>query len=331
VSADEHAVDLLRALPVLADLPAEELENLAALSEPFAIGAGEVLFEEGDPADSVFVVGTGSIEALKRLPGDRAVAASTLGPGSAFGELAMLAGVPRVVTARAVEDTAGVAVDARAVQQLLAGTDPGARELAFRLGQVAISTLRFVVARIAEGLEADPRAQEPPHELSHPAGEVRAVDPEPGETDYLRTILFFNRFSAEQIDELFGGLRRLAAPRGTELVAEGSRPGALLFVLRGAVESTVRRGGAAARVRLSGPGRAVTHLGLIDDEPNPFTCRTRERAVLLEIPRERLAEIRDRDDAATRLFRHGVYQDLVDAIVHADRPLARMAAAGETT
>jgi hypothetical protein len=30
-----------------------------------------------------------------------------------------------------------------------------------------------------------------------------------------------------------------------------------------------------------------------------------------------------------RLFRHGLYQDMVDAIVQADRPLARMAAAGD--
>jgi hypothetical protein len=50
--------------------------------------------------------------------------------------------------------------------------------------------------------------------------------------------------------------------------------------------------------------------------------------VLLEVPRARLAEIRERDDAAFRLFRHGVYPDVVDAIVHAERPLARMAAAG---
>jgi len=124
-------------------------------------------------------------------------------------------------------------------------------------------------------------------------------------------------------------MRRLAAPRGTELVAEGQRPDALLFVLRGAVESTVHHGRAAARVRLSGPGRIVTHLGVLDDGLCPYDCRARERVVLLEAPREQLLEIRERDDAMWRLFRHGLYQDMVDAIVQADRPLARMAAAGD--
>jgi hypothetical protein len=65
--------------------------------------------------------------------------------------------------------------------------------------------------------------------------------------DFLATFLFFNRFSRAQLDELFGGLRRLAAPRRTELVAEGERPDGLLFVLRGAVESTVHHGCRRAR------------------------------------------------------------------------------------
>ena len=91
----------------------------------------------------------------------------------------------------------------------------------------------------------------------------------------------------------------------------------------------MHHGRAAARVRLSGPGRIVTHLGALDDGPCPYDCRARERVVLLEAPRERLLAIRERDDAAWRLFRHGLYQDVVDAIVHADRPLTRMAAAGD--
>jgi hypothetical protein len=232
-----------------------------------------------------------------------------------------------VATVRAAVATSGLAVDARAVQQLLTGTDPGARELGRRLGQQALTTLRSLIDRIAAALDTDPHASEPPRSLAEPADAPAPVDPEPGESDYLRTILFFNRFSAAQLDELFGGLRRLAAPRGAELVPAGARPDALLFVLRGAVESTLRRGGAAARVRLSGPGRIVTHLGVLDGGPTPYACRARERAVLLEVPAERFAGLDAGTDAAARLFWHGVFQDVADAIVHAERPLARMAAA----
>ena len=77
----------------------------------------------------MFIIASGEIESLKRLPGDRALSAARLGPGTALGEMAMIAGVPRVATARAVEPTAGMALDARAVQSLVAGAHPGAGEL----------------------------------------------------------------------------------------------------------------------------------------------------------------------------------------------------------
>jgi CRP/FNR family transcriptional regulator, cyclic AMP receptor protein len=329
VSRRDDAAALLRSLPLLADLPEDEIDNLAALSEPFAIAAGEVLFEEGDPAEAVFVIGSGEVESIKRLPGDRALTAARVGPGTALGEMAMIAGLPRVATARAVEATSGIAVDAHAVQQLLGGANPGARELIFRVGQQALHVLRSVVERTASELDQDRRASQAMRELRPAGGEVTPIRPGPDEADYLSTILFFDRFNRDQLIELFDDMPRLAAPRGTELVAEGERPDALLFVLRGAVESTVHHGRAAARVRLSGPGRIVTHLGVLDDGPCPYDCRARERVVLLEAPVDRLVELRERDDAAWRLFRLGVYQDVVDAIVQADRPLARMAAAGE--
>jgi CRP-like cAMP-binding protein len=323
------AAALLRSVPLMAGLPEDEIENLAALSEPFALRPGQVLFEEGDPAEAVFIVGTGELETVKRLPGDRALTSARLGPGTTLGEMAMIAGVPRVATARAVVETAGIALDANAVQHLVAGAHPGASELVYRVGQQALALLRALVERTATALDQDQRATQPMRALKPAGGELVPIAPAPDESAYLRTILFFNRFNEEQLHALFGGLRRLAAPRGTELVAEGERPEALLFVLRGAVEATVHRGRAAARVRLSGPGRCVTHLGVLDGEPCPYDCRARERVHLLEVPRARLLELRARGGAVWRLVRHGIYEDAVDAIVQADRPLARMAAAGE--
>ena len=180
---------------------------------------------------------------------------------------------------------------------------------------------------MAVAVDADRHVDDAPLGAGAPAPPVEAVDPEPGETEYLQTLLFLGEFDGPQLERLFGGLRRLSAPRGASLVAEGDRPDALLIVLRGAVESTVRRGGAAGRVRLSGPGRVVTHLGVLDEGPSPVSCRARERSVLLEIPRTHLQALAGKEDMATRRFFQGLYRDVVDAIVHADRPLSRMAAA----
>ena len=255
-----------------------------------------MLFEEGDPAEAVFIIASGEIESLKRLPGDRALSAARLGPGTALGEMAMIAGVPRVATARAVEATAGIALDARAVQSLVAGSHPGATS-----SSTASASRRCTCcARSSSGsrrsstwTSARPSPCVP---WRPPRASSRPSRPAPTKWPTWRRSSSSTASPPTSCTSLFGGVRRLAAPRGTVLVAEGQRPDALLFVLRGAVESTVHHGRAAARVRLSGPGRIVTHLGVLDDGPCPYDCRARERVVLLETPRERLLEIRERDE-----------------------------------
>src|SRR4051812_10764035 len=103
VSVDE----VLASVPLLAMLPADELDHLAALAEPFTLAAGETLFEEGEPAEALYIVATGLVESRKRLPGGRAVTATEQGPGSMFGEMAIIAGMPRIVGVTAVQDTTG--------------------------------------------------------------------------------------------------------------------------------------------------------------------------------------------------------------------------------
>ena len=153
-------------------------------------------------------------------------------------------------------------------------------------------------------------------------------DPEPDEAAYLETVLFFSSFSEPELDELFGSLRRLEADRGATVIEAGTRSTPLYVVMRGAVETTIRRGGLAARARLSGPGRMIGHLSLLDDEPTPATCRAREHSILLEVPPPHIAEVMQRGDHASRRLATGLYTDVVDALYESQRPLQRMAALG---
>ena len=64
-----------------------------------ALAEGEVLFDEGDPGDSVFVIQSGEIE-LTRESGLGRRTVARLGAGEFFGEMSVVLGEPR--TARAV-------------------------------------------------------------------------------------------------------------------------------------------------------------------------------------------------------------------------------------
>jgi NTE family protein len=65
--------------------------------------AGELLFEEGDPGDALFLVRTGLIDITSSGP-DGEQRLVTFGPGELFGEMALLTGRPRIANARAQTD-----------------------------------------------------------------------------------------------------------------------------------------------------------------------------------------------------------------------------------
>jgi len=69
------------------------------------------------------------------------------------------------------------------------------------------------------------------------------------------------------------------------LVAEGA-PSTAYLTINGAVEKVLVRGNWRMRVGLVGPGRAFGYESLIDGRPSPVTAITRERALLLVVPRD---------------------------------------------
>jgi len=63
-------------------------------------GPGEVIFREGEPGRHVYVVKSGTVDVLKRLPDGSDSVIATMGPGDHFGEIALLKKAPRTATVR---------------------------------------------------------------------------------------------------------------------------------------------------------------------------------------------------------------------------------------
>lgn len=85
--------------PLFAGLPRRLLARLATRFFEKAYRAGEIVFQEGDPGRALFVVVEGAVE-ITRAAAQGAYVLRTLGPGDAFGELALIDDFPRSATAR---------------------------------------------------------------------------------------------------------------------------------------------------------------------------------------------------------------------------------------
>jgi MFS family permease len=89
-------LELLRAVEVLADLPAPALERLAHAAERVRVDAGETVVAEGGSSDRFYVILSGEVEVTQRGRMLR-----TEGPGEFFGEIGLLRNVLRTATVTA--------------------------------------------------------------------------------------------------------------------------------------------------------------------------------------------------------------------------------------
>jgi CRP/FNR family transcriptional regulator, cyclic AMP receptor protein len=99
-SADETAA-LLGRVPVFEELADDDLRRVAEVTVPRRFEPGEVVFREGDPSDTCYVVDSGHARAIREHPDGRQITLATFGPGDIFGELAMFDDERRSATVEA--------------------------------------------------------------------------------------------------------------------------------------------------------------------------------------------------------------------------------------
>lgn len=96
-------VDLLRGVPFLAGLGADDLASLATRAETLDFAAGDEVLLQGKPNDSLYIVAAGSLHAA-RMQNGRRMLLGRLEKGSFFGELSAFDPGPTTGGVRAVSD-----------------------------------------------------------------------------------------------------------------------------------------------------------------------------------------------------------------------------------
>ncbi len=97
-------VERLSRTPFFADAAADQLAEVAAAGQERDLVRGDVLFNEGDAPDAIYLVTRGRIAIAMSSPIDRRESVVALmEPGDLFGDMGMLDDGPRSALARALE------------------------------------------------------------------------------------------------------------------------------------------------------------------------------------------------------------------------------------
>jgi len=141
----QSPVELLRSVPLFADLEADELENFSHVAVARSFPAGTRVFHEGDHSDACYIVRDGSFRVTREHSDGRAITLATLAAGDIFGELAMLDGEVRSASVEALTDGELLALPGGEVRALLARHP----EITVKLVAALVRRLRTANERIS--------------------------------------------------------------------------------------------------------------------------------------------------------------------------------------
>ena len=147
-------------LPQFSGLDAAVLEAIARSAIPRNYNAGQVIYIEGEPAATLFVLVSGWVKATRMSPEGREQSISVLRPGEIFGDIAVFTGSSYPGTVVALEEAEVWAIDGVTFLDLVTRYPSLAsaviRHLAERviyfIGLVEDLSLRSVEARLANTL-----------------------------------------------------------------------------------------------------------------------------------------------------------------------------------
>jgi CRP/FNR family cyclic AMP-dependent transcriptional regulator len=142
-SARDPRLQLLKNVVLFKDLSMRDLAMVSSLMHERQYFAEEVIFDEGEEGQGLFLVLSGRVKIV--LPATANNLLLDMGPGAFFGEVSLLDQSLRTAQARAIEDTRIVVLFRAEFLSLLETHSNIASRISFQLARVLAARLRQAV------------------------------------------------------------------------------------------------------------------------------------------------------------------------------------------
>ncbi len=156
--------DLLAQVPLFKLLDPPERADLERVLERRAFGADEKIFTIGEPGESLYIVGTGSVELFVKDNTGTKIILAVCGPGEIFGELSLFDGGARTASAVCLEESELLVLDRADLLTFLHRHPDAALDLLTTMGQRIRSTDEMLRRRVARNINLEMEIRSTPLE-----------------------------------------------------------------------------------------------------------------------------------------------------------------------
>jgi hypothetical protein len=110
---------LLRRVPLLADLSPADLQRVASISTELDFVDGDMICEQGEPGDEMYVIISGEVRVVVSHDGESEKEIAHRSAGDVVGEMSIISGGPRIASVLAVGDVRILCIDRLSFESLL--------------------------------------------------------------------------------------------------------------------------------------------------------------------------------------------------------------------
>ncbi len=160
--SEQHHLELLLGNRIFASLSSRDAQTLYSAGELEKVSAGEVLFNEGDPADGFYLVLQGYFGVTLIGDGGQEFPLAGVGPGETLGEMGIVTAAPRSARISALMDSVAWHLRAEVFEDLVAVGDPMGSAILRGMGRdlcrrfrAAVGEGAGLVAQLAMGGELE--------------------------------------------------------------------------------------------------------------------------------------------------------------------------------
>ncbi len=184
ITGEVYRIDILKTIPLFSGLTGDQLKTLASIAVRMAFNRGEIIFQDGDKGNGIYIVESGKIKVYKLSLDGKEQILHIFGPGHTFGEVPVFQGKSFPASAMTLEPSDIVFLPRDRFVDLISTTpalsmnmlaDLSRRLRAFTL-QIEALSLKEVPARLAAYILTLSKEQKTPEQVRLPISKAQLAN-----------------------------------------------------------------------------------------------------------------------------------------------------------